>query len=309
MVVRLFHQNMLNWGGTARASDFIDAFGKIRTEPQPLYTLGTDTVLAAGFTEITNIGTILTTHMRDMCDKMEPPVLNVSQFREPILFAAGTDINGNLYEYLAIVVNQAATVNAAGYTFIYVNKDDGQDYIIYATSNTDTTKFTTLPQGPVYNDGKPYYLANNYRCLAFVDITYNGNTFIIGFMHNVCWAGEPGVVINQIPAFMRYTAESLNRNVNTPIIIGGDFNTYPREISGGDGFNDVNPYFATLLGKNIFTTSSSCIDFWLSNTNTIDNNTMFSNTGCKVHPQAYLTKDLITKNRITDHKAISMQIL
>lgn len=309
MAVRLFHQNMLNWGGTARAVEFMDAFKKMRTDTDVKLSLGTDIVLAAGFTEITNPGTILTTHLHDMCDRLEPPLLGVSQFQNPILFAAGTDINGDLYEYVAILVNTSAVVNAVGYAFIYVNPNDGHDYTVKSFYYHDVNAVLNLPPSTVEINDVTYNLATNYRCVAFVYISYNNNDFVVGFMHNVCWAGEPGYVIEEMPAFMEATVSLFNDQYRLPMVVGGDFNTLPRNINSQD-FANVTAYYATgLFDKAVNTTSGYCIDFWLANANYINQATQFSNANCKIHPQAYMTNAAGGGSRITDHKGISFAIL
>ena len=300
MSVRLFHQNMRNFGGVGRANEFVTAFGQARVAD-----FNGDRIAIAGFTEITNANSTVAALTASA------QALQGQAMAAPIFFAAGTTYTGSLQEYVAICVDQYTQVDACAASYLYVSQADPRNVLIYVVTSQNAAAMANLPPGTIQQGGVTYSLGINYRCIAFVQVTMQVTAaravqFVAGFTHNVCQSGDPGKLITYLPKVCLQVCNALNIDeTDWPIIIGGDFNGRPHNV--GIGGVPLQAFRYQQNGKDVNTTRANCLDFWFSSVDELDGQGPdIDNGSCDLHPQPLLMTYNGTTTTLSDHAGISI---
>lgn len=241
MPVLLLHQNMRVFGGGSsdRNAAFAGGFTAIGYVSASPY-------LAAGFTEITNDATSLA-ELPALAAAIDPGLISL------VIIEVGISALGHA-EYIAIAWNpDLFTISNAGQV-LKGNLGVATDWRAYNTSMTPPVPAIGLPASQVF--------AADARGPAYIEGTYDGNSYLIMYFHNMFATGDRSGAYTNIPSMESKIKSILGLDGNTRTIIGGDFNLNPRDLSGLEAHAARNA-----AGEYIKTTWSNPYDFWLCSPN------------------------------------------
>ena len=309
---------MLRYGGATRTNEFKAAYQRMRTGGS---MSGSDAILAAGFTEVMNASKNTRLHLNEITQSLVkyPKLHRMGQLR---FTPAGVDPQNKVTEYIAVAVASYVKVYRWGYCHLYkstnIFKNNLAKFFAYAYGGTDVVLPTPAPE----QEGGAWKLVTSYRGIAFVAGLYEERPFIIGFMHNVCQIGDPGVCVKAMPQAFTAIRDLISKSqkpfASAPIVIGGDFNVRPYEPRYAS-FTRVLPRGAYEGNSYVKTTSCEPLDFWFYNDVPFQIGEKISpgNQNCLIHPEAFNQLYALTRRvrdlrldtrQITDHMGISMMV-
>lgn len=263
----IFHQNLRVFGGGTddRNDPFEDACQDISD------ALGSDRVIVAGFTEVMNDGATVTA-IRRIAQNLDPGL------RKPTLFATGKTAVGGTMEWVAISTAASFTQQIAGKV---LKMGDGS-WRAYPT--------TQLAPELLPNDN----FAADVRGLAYVGGTFNGQSILIGFIHNNYTLGEPTTIYRALPKMVEAIGAVHAGWDNVPRYLGGDFNIEP---------DNINVEYQALYARDedglaIPTTFHHPYDFWVTNDDNLNDGDVevFTQTRWENNP------------KLSDHAGVGLQI-
>ncbi len=248
-MARIFHQNMRNFGGNSNPRNILfgQRFGQINT------ALG-NAFIAAGFTEILNTGVGLHNNLPIIAQALDPGLTNY------VVIEVGTTAF-NRREFIAIATDPAHfPITHAG-------------HILYNSMTNNWTIFNTAVGNIVNNRINLPILVNvavDNRGVAYVAGAYNGNNYLLGFMHNMHLLRLPTLGFDRLGPIASLMRNNVPGYAAARVIIGGDFNLAPRNPANR-GVRLYGRCCRNAFGIAINTTAANPIDFFVvSNAGTTD---------------------------------------
>lgn len=264
----VFHQNMRVFGGGSysRNEAFEGAMEEISSD------LGNSRrVLVAGYTEVMNGKTA--SALTDISVSLDPALT------KPLLFAVGiTAFKASNPEFVAISLFK---------TFKLI--DMGR--VLRLGSIYKAPRWVCISSGDLDITAMPDEAVPDSRGMAYVYGSFQGQSIVVGFMHNLYNLGDRSGSFQAIGGMTNLIRKRHGLGSDVPIIFGGDFNVKPRDNIGG-----VNAAYAEDDNKPVNTTSHHAYDFWITTT-VIDNDRAF------VHAE---TRNV--SEGLSDHAGISLEL-
>jgi hypothetical protein len=247
----IFHQNMRDFGGNSNARNilFSNRFDQINTALGNLF-------IAAGLTELMNTGAGLHHNLPIIVQALDPGLTNF------VVIEVGTTAFGRR-EFIAIATKPANfPITDAG-------------HVLYDSMNNTWAIFNT-PVGNIVanriNLPATVNLAADNRGVAYVAGAYNGNNYLLGFMHNMNKLRPPTLGFDALGRMANLMRNNVPGYGGARVIIGGDFNLAPRDPANR-GVRLYGRCCRNVFGLPVFTTVANPLDFFVvSHAGTTDAN-------------------------------------